>query len=93
MKYKVLTRCFHRKKVYEVGDVVELEGGYTPPAHFQLLSEYQIPEKMKNADPMAPKAMSFGQPVKMSAGFAAKLEVPVPQPMETAKKSGRPKKT
>lgn len=93
MKYKVITRCFYQKKVYDSGEIVELDPSQNPPKHFVLLSDYKEPDKSKN-DPMAPKPMSFGQPVKMSAGFAAKLEAPVPQPMQTApKKTGRSRKT
>lgn len=92
MKYKVLASCFWNKRVYDMNDVVDIDPELNPPKHFILLSEYKAPEKSTLKDIMAPKPMSYGVPIKEASGFAAKLETPNPQPMETApvlRKRGR----
>ena len=94
MKYKVITRCFWNKRLWELDAIVEIDPALNPPKHFVRLDQVKEPPKLERPDVMAPKPMSYGQPIKMAAGFAANLDIPKSEPMQTAslKRPGRPRK-
>ena len=98
MKYKVIKRCLWNKRTWDEGDEADLDPATNPPKHFVPLKDFVAPAASKVHDPMKPMPMSFGQPVKMKTGFAAKLDestqamvqhTPI---LKILRRPGRPKK-
>lgn len=73
--YRVKTRCFgFKRKLWEVGQIVDLGDNETPPHHFVLISSTEAKEAKKV---VVEKPMSFSEMQKAekkdAGGFASGL--------------------
>jgi len=99
MQYIAIRRSLgFRGRSWEEGEVVDVQDGETVPHHFIPLSQFKIKAPMKD-DKMAPRPMSFGNPIKTQSGFAAKinpevidLKKPNALPESAKRSSGRRRK-
>jgi hypothetical protein len=74
MIYKVVTRCYWNRRLWELDQEVDLGPEVIPPKHFVPLSQYKEPPVSTVKDPMKPIPMSYGKPVMAQGGFASKLD-------------------
>ena len=81
MKYKVVTKCFWNKKVWEEGDIVELSE--VPPKHFIAYIDSEVIVKPKVVDIMAAVPMEIGKPIKPEGGMGHSMKYDIPKPMLT----------
>jgi hypothetical protein len=96
-KYKVIRTCHGFKgRLWEEGQIVELEDDETPPSHF--VDYFSVEPKkeepvIEKKDPQKPMPIEVGKPIKPEGGFASSVENDLPKPIETAAqaKSGRSK--
>ena len=82
-KYKVIRTCFFKRKVWNEGDVVDLDGipEKEIPHHFKLISEKEAEkETRKPKEEDSPKSLSQLQKETQGktnkSGFAKGLETP-----------------
>lgn len=96
-KYLVKTTCHgYKGRLWDEGEIVELEDDANPPNHFQLIEDGQpVEEKIEDEreDPQKPITVKpGGPPLRPKGGFAAKLPHKVPEPTMTAGKALKNKK-
>ena len=68
MRYKCVTKCYHKGRLFEVGEVVDFEDGARVPSHFQKYAsldeqikqaaEQGAPEKLEEMNIMKLKSMA-----------------------------------
>ena len=78
-KYKVITTCYFRKKVFEAGEIVELEGDDIP-RHLELFDEKKEKAEKKpekKDEPSTYSGLQKKQAKGAKTGFAGKLSDPI----------------
>lgn len=85
-KYKVVTRCHgFRKRLWEIGQIVEIDPSENPPKHFVLV-QGEVPAKPVETDQMPLSAL--GKSPEVKGGMASSM--PFQEPV--ARQTRKPKK-
>ena len=76
-KYKVVTRCHgFRKRLWEIGQIVEIDPSENPPKHFVLV-QGEIIAKPFESDQMPLSAL--GRPAEVKGGMASSMPFQEPE--------------
>lgn len=73
-KYKVLRKCFWNKRVWNEGNIVDIESTLNPPHHFSEIAEEEPIILEKQDIPMALSQMA--KKPKVVGGFGSSIQEP-----------------